>query len=380
MNFDWLRAFRRPGGGTARPRGDASRFRNRAFLSLERLEDRAVPAQFMLNCLDDTPDANVGDGKAEDAAGNTSLRAAIQEANFAGTAHEIVLDGVQGTINLTSALPALDKHLTITGPGYDVLSVQRSINVAALFRIFEINSGKNVSISNLRIANGYADGNGGGIFNRGSLTIDNADVSGNKATKDGGGIYNSFNATLTVVQCWITYNDAWTVAGGYGGGIYNNGTAWIGFSTRILHNSAVLAGGGISNGLTATLTINDTWVNENECTSDGPGGGGIHNVGNLTMSNGEVNYNRSIGSDQTQVGGGIYNSIGTATFQNVSIMYNSAGAGGGGFFLNSGSLTLEACALQNNTAAVGPGGVFVAGSSLQFINPILPIDEWTQIP
>src|SRR5216684_4826120 len=49
--------------------------------TLEVLEDRTVLSTFVVNTTADTVDANPGDGLAQDSAGNTSLRAAIMEAN-----------------------------------------------------------------------------------------------------------------------------------------------------------------------------------------------------------------------------------------------------------------------------------------------------------
>ena len=50
-------------------------------LRLELLEDRSLPATFVVNSVLDTVDANPGDMVAADASGNTTLRAAIMEAN-----------------------------------------------------------------------------------------------------------------------------------------------------------------------------------------------------------------------------------------------------------------------------------------------------------
>ena len=143
-----------------------------------------------------------------DDSGPGSLRQAIADANpgdeitFAGT--------VTGTITLTSSQLVINKNLTITGPGADVLTI--SGNNAS--RVFNISSGADVTISGLTIANGYSGGNGGGIYNEGTLTLNNSTVSGNYASY-GGGIYNE--GTLII-------NNS-TVSGGnyasYGGGICN---------------------------------------------------------------------------------------------------------------------------------------------------------------
>src|SRR5436190_777536 len=58
------------------------------------------------------------------------------------------------TITLTTDELLINKNLTITGPGADRLAVQRSsASGITLFRIFNIASGTNVTISGLTIAN-----------------------------------------------------------------------------------------------------------------------------------------------------------------------------------------------------------------------------------
>src|SRR5262245_19424629 len=90
---------------------------------LETLEDRCVPANFTVNTLLDTVDANPGDGLAADAGGSTSLRAAIMEANATAGNDTINLPAgtytlaLQGTGENAAATGDLDitDSLTITG-------------------------------------------------------------------------------------------------------------------------------------------------------------------------------------------------------------------------------------------------------------------------
>jgi hypothetical protein len=62
-----------------------------------------------------------------------------------------------------------------------------------------------------------ADGEGGGIYNAGALTLSGSDVDLNSAVY-GGGIYNTAAGTATVSGCTLSSNVR-------GGGIYNAGTA-----------------------------------------------------------------------------------------------------------------------------------------------------------
>ena len=77
-------------------------------------------------------------------------------------------------------------------------------------------------------------------------------------------------------------------------------------------------------------------------------GGGIQNVGILTLNRSTVTGNRSA-SD----GGGIYN-YGNLTLNDSRLTANTAGGGGGGLF-SEGVATLNRSAVTGNTAAYGGG-------------------------
>ncbi len=206
------------------------------------------PTLFTVNDLGDTPDANAGDGICADGSGKCTLRAAIQEANALSVVPCSPLTinfSVTGTINLATALPALNHpNLTINGPGANLIDVHR--NAASFFRIFTIFGGNTVkldglTISNGDVSNGPTDGGGilnfgtlsvtgcaivgnkanggGGILNQdGVLTIDASTISGNTANFDGGGLYNFGNATTTVTNSTISGN---TGGAGFSGGFIN---------------------------------------------------------------------------------------------------------------------------------------------------------------
>jgi CSLREA domain-containing protein len=220
-----------------------------------------------------------------DPANPCSLRDAITAAN-AVSGEDIIYFAVTGTIQLGSALPALNSDMKILGPGANALAVKR--DSSALFRIFTVNSGKIVTISDLTITNGSAV-NGGGIRNdHGTLTVNNCTVSGNSAN-NGGGIENfgeNFlgstpgTAMLTVSNC--TFSDNSTAPSGTGGGIRNTGqhggsaTVTV-VNTTLSGNSAQLSGGAIENNGadhgSAPLTIKNSTLSGNSA----PTGGGIDN-------------------------------------------------------------------------------------------------------
>ena len=111
-------------------------------------------------------------------------------------------------------------------------------------------------------------GNGGAIFNKGTLTVTASTLAFNTADTQGGGIWS--DDTLTLTNSTISGN----LVGTDGGGIYNStGTATINNST-ITNNRADAGGtdagtgGGIHNDGTGTLTLNSTIVATNFVGTD----------------------------------------------------------------------------------------------------------------
>ena len=157
-------------------------------------------------------------------------------------------------ISLTSAELVINKSITISGLGPNLLAVLRAQNAPA-FRIFNLMPGRSVTIQGLMISNGLAlgFGCGGGILDEGSsLSLINCMVSGNSTDGTGGGICAESNATLTIESSTLSGNHA----GDYGGGIANNGTLTINNST-LSGNRGEFAAGAILNGFNgdASLTV-----------------------------------------------------------------------------------------------------------------------------
>jgi len=84
-------------------------------LTLESLEDRLVPASTTVTTLSDTP-----------VQGETTLRQAIAQMNASNDASDRIgfKAGLNGIIQLQSALPDLSKNITISGPGPGQLAAQ----------------------------------------------------------------------------------------------------------------------------------------------------------------------------------------------------------------------------------------------------------------
>ena len=194
---------------------------------------------------------------ADEGVRTTALIDAITDANTNPGAD--VIDLAPGcTYTLTSVhnndgnrngLPVISGDLTINGNG---ATIRRSAEAAIpAFVIISISLNAEVLLNSLTIADG-SDDDGGGILNRGTLTLTNSTLSNNQAWERGGGIFNSGN--LTITNSTISNNIAFA-----GGGIENSGTVTITNST-LSGNSADAAGGGIFQTESGSLTITNSIV------------------------------------------------------------------------------------------------------------------------
>ena len=143
-------------------------------------------------------------------------------------------------------------------------------------------------------------------------------------------------------------------------------------------------GGGIYN--VGSLTMMSCTVSNNNRANGWGGGGGIHNVGSLTMMSCTVSNNRENGwgggggicnDDSASLsltncvvmnclgtyGGGIHNRHGTVTITNTYVGSNTVTVSGGGI-CNVGSLTMMSCTVSGNTAPTAVGGEFHCGGGI----------------
>src|SRR5262249_31138927 len=111
---------------------------------------------------------------------------------------------LQDTIILLAPAPCVYNvsttlNITGTGGGLTIFGKGAVLDGAYAVQIFNIASAAHVTINDLTIQNASnIGGNGGGIYNRGNLTLNNVALSGNwargssdlPAIDGGGGIYN----------------------------------------------------------------------------------------------------------------------------------------------------------------------------------------------
>jgi hypothetical protein len=249
------------------------------------------------------------------------------------------------TIVLTTTELVIDKSITISGPGPNLVAVSRAQDAPA-FRIFNVVAGLTVAIQGLTISNGSAPqfGCGGGILAAGStLSVMNCTVSNNSTGGTGGGICAENNATLTIESSTLSGN----YAGDYGGGMANDGTITINNST-LRDNRGEFAAGGILNGFSnsASLTVSNSTLSGNTTQLHG---GGINNGGQAVITNSTLNGNSGMN------GGAIVNRLGTLEIKNTVL---NRGDVGPNILNDTGTVTSQGYNLcDDNCAGVlnGPG-------------------------
>ena len=147
--------------------------------SAERFEPKAMLSAFIVDSLLDQPDANPGDGIAATASGDTTLRAAVQEANATSGPDAITLPSdlielsLQGAVDHTAASGDLEitDDLVISGAGLEESIIDASLIDSA----FHIQDGVSLTLENLTLQ--VSTGNENAIVNDGgTLTLKGADV------------------------------------------------------------------------------------------------------------------------------------------------------------------------------------------------------------
>jgi hypothetical protein len=182
------------------------------------------------------------------------------------------------------------------------------------------------------------------------VTIERVTVRhGNYIVGVGVGIFVSASGVLTLESSVVRDNFADT-----GGGIGNLGSVTLNDST-VSDNDAVFTGGGIWNGADATLTLTNSTVSGNE--TNGNGGGIYNDGGDVTLTGSEVIENVARGDGVGDGGGGIFNDGGTLDLTKSTVSNNETERTGGGIE-SAGTLTLNNSTIIGNTAGTSGGGIW----------------------
>ena len=201
---------------------------------------------------------------------------AINKANLAGGIHTLELDQgciyeltwIEDMTNGNNGLPTVLTQITINGHGATIIRAQD----APKFRIFQVGPAGTLTLNDLTIQNGHADGAGssnyedmaGAILNFGQLYLNSALITENYAD--------------------------------YVGGIVSVGSAEI-TKTTISHNNADHLTNGIINANEGEMVISHSTISEN---GDLTYGDAIWNNGTLIVKNSTISDNHGVGIENDE--------------------------------------------------------------------------------
>jgi CSLREA domain-containing protein len=318
----------------------------------------AAGAAFTVDSTTDAVDANPGDGACASAAGDCTLRAAIQETNALAGADAITLPA--GTYTLTiaganedaAATGDLDitDDLTLTGAGRDVTVIDANQLDRVMHTVPPASESMAVIAAQISIHSGHATGHYGGAVLNGdkvTLTLQFVSVTQSLAGFDGGGIFNQGpNGELRVSDAEVSRNEGALAAESVGGGgIGNAGTAVL-VRTTVADNRAGSSGGGIHSA--GVLDLSDSLIERNQASAFG--GGGIWAGGTAAVERTLLRGNHA------HRGGGI-ETVGFMSLRDTIFDRNRAQPMDGGGLLNLGSLVVSRAAFAANTSAAAGGGL-----------------------
>ena len=236
--------------------------------------------------------------------------------------------------------------LTIDGNGY-------SVDANGKARIFHC-TGKNITIKSIVLKNGFAQRNGGAIYNReGELTIIESTLTGNasQGKHHCGGAISNREGELTINKSTLTGNTAQVS----GGAIHNEKGSLTITESTLTENTANVDGGAISN-REGELTITKSSLQENTAYY----GGAINsNNGELAITDSSFTGNTSQGKHHC--GGAIHDFEGKLKIIRSTFKYNTAQLGGGAIYNRWGELTIIESTLADNSTEGSGGAIYTIG-------------------
>jgi subtilisin family serine protease/Tol biopolymer transport system component len=295
-----------------------------------KIDDESV---LYVDTWEDGADVAPGDGQAADARGRATLRAAIQEANAAGSARTIILDPGQYTLSAAGSGgdDGASGDLDITGSIIIVADDAHTtqIDAARLDRGFEIHSGASLNLIRVTVTRGAASPgeNGGGILNRGVLTLTRTIIRENETRDAAGAGVAVVGGQATIVESTLRQNTA-TGGEGFtslGGGLYVAGGATVLLQRSTIAYNKAPRGAGIAVQSGADLSADSSTVSHNELDGVWVDAHARTTLSHLTVVENEgagVNGPAHVGSSIVfgQQGGGLYNRF--SVVDALSLGYN----------------------------------------------------------
>jgi hypothetical protein len=171
-----------------------------------------------------------------------------------------------------------------------------------LFRIAEVSSTGNLTLTRVTLDNGSTSGSGGGVLNRGAVTFTSAGSGLTNNTAGvlgllggtGGGLSNTDTPNGTAPAATFTGSlVSGNTSGGRGGGIYNGNRSTLSMTSSVVTNntSTTLSQGGGIAAITATTTLTSTPVSVNHAALLGSAGGVFRSGGTMTTNTSPISAN-----------------------------------------------------------------------------------------
>jgi hypothetical protein len=237
------------------------------------------------------------------ACSENALVEAVTLANSTATADTLVLAG-GCTYGMTTAhggasnaLPVVTTPIEMVGPA---TVTNASLLGLGMFRIAEVGpTGSLTLTTGVAFTHGNVLGDGGGILNRGAVTLTGSTLTGNTASGNGGGLANADTPTGTAPAATFTNSplSGNTTLLGDGGALYNGLRATLtvtgvsGSPLFITGNSAG-RGGGISAVNSTATTLTQTAVTNNHALLLLGNSGGVYRQGGtMTTTNSPITAN-----------------------------------------------------------------------------------------
>jgi CSLREA domain-containing protein len=297
-------------------------------------------AAFTVTSTADAVDSNVGDGRCLSTAngGGCTLRAAIQEADAAGGVSTVTVPA--GRYRLTiPPIPEAGSALDMDASNGD-LDLNGAIDVkgggagrtiidgGSIDRVFETGVTASAHLSDLTVTGGDSTANGsqeidlgGGILNKGAITLDRVELVANVA--DGGGGMFSIPGTSPVIRdSLIAGNRAFS-----GGGLRLDAGGAI-TNTTITHNSLLtLPPGGIQKKPVGIVIPLVDEISGWGGGIDHRGGGDVSIVNSTITDNHAIKGGGGLASGQGYAPVSEQVALGRMTLRNTIIASNTSDAG-----------------------------------------------------